>query len=156
MKKNYNGLKLLIAFLLLFTIAALVVSVIIVNYYGIVSAFRWHQLIGIFVLCLVPIHIFLHFKKLKKLVLECLQHIRGTESQLDKKERIVNHFKHLTLSDFALFHQIPFENLAEFLVKEYHVTIQPEEKLAELSKRLHVEVFSLFLAIVDFRLTRKS
>lgn len=156
MKKNHNGLKLFIALVLVLTITALFISVIMVNDYGIASALLWHQRIGIFILCLVPIHIVLHFKKLKKLVLESLQHIHGMETQLDKKERIVNHFKHLSMRDFALFHRLSFEDLSQFFIEEYQVTLQPEERLAEVSKRLHVEVFSLFLAIVDFRLSQRN
>ncbi len=152
MKKNYSPfIKLLVALFVSLLLIALFFSIVLAP-----SLFAWHPWIGYSVLCLVPIHVALHFKKLKKLILESLAMARDEETQAEKKERIVRHIKHDTLKNFAVWIHLEFHELAQYCQTLYRVTIRPEETMAELSRRTQIEVFSLFLAIIDLKLQNRS
>lgn len=151
-----NSFKLVIAFILMFLVIALAWSIATFYYFDVASALFWHQTVGIVFVSLIPLHVILHFKKLKKLAYECYYNLTGKKNSADIKKQIIKRLGTMKLGDFALWHGVAYDELENIAHKELKMTIHQEETLDELSKRANEEVFAFYLKIVDYKLRHTS
>lgn len=147
-----NSVKLVIALILMFLVISLAWNIVAFYHFGIASALFWHETLGIVLVSLIPLHVILHFKKLKKLAYECYYSLTGKKNTADVKKQIIKRLGTMKLGDFALWHGVAYDELENIAHKELKMAIHQEETLDELSKRANEEVFALYLRIVDYKL----
>lgn len=147
-----NKFKFLMTVILLSLILFLVENIFQFYFFGTASALVWHEVLGIIVLLLIPIHIMLHFRRLKMLANEFFNGFRPDHHAVDFKDRISKYLAKMKLEDFAIYQGLSYATLGTILQEALNVTIHQDETFNELSTHLKEDVFEIYLKIVAYQL----